>query len=554
MTPAIRRIDTGIARLAGAPAAVQRLILALFAAMAFLPALATLPVTDRDEARFVQASRQMIASGDPIDIRFQDEPRYKKPVGIYWLQALAMLAEGRGATAPLWASRLPSYLAAIAAVVLVQAAGLPLIGAGPAFLASLLFAGTLVLAGEARIAKTDAVLLALVLGMMAVLARLYIRRSLPEGQVYAFWICLALAALVKGPVGPMIVGLAVLALSLADRDRRWLAPLGHRRAIGVLVLILVPWIVAITNRAGADFWIASVGTDLLRKVAEGQEGKGAPPGTYLVLVWFTFWPGSALLAPMLPAIAAARRAPPQRFLLAWLLPGWAVFEAVPTKLIHYPLPLYPALALLAVAAWTARPPGALRPPARFVMLALLALGPVVLGAGIWLAAATGAGRAAWPALAALPPVLFLGLACQRGVAADLRHTPVAALALMAALTAAGVLATLARVPYLWPSAALAPLMQAPVPGCPAPRLLATGYSEPSLIVLTGRATKLLDPGAAAASAARGCAMIAVDDRAAAAFARAAGDLPRTETGRVEGFAIGAGRTVGLDVFAVGPRP
>ena len=42
----------------------------------------------------------------------------------------------------------------------------------------------------------------------------------------------------------------------------------------------------------------------------------------------------------------ARREPGARFLLAWLLPSWAVFEAVITKLPHYVLPLYPAIAIL----------------------------------------------------------------------------------------------------------------------------------------------------------------------------------------------------------------
>ncbi|OYX23063.1 MAG: hypothetical protein B7Z10_12070, partial [Rhodobacterales bacterium 32-66-7] len=58
------------------------LALVVFALLTFLPAFASLPVTDRDEARFTQASRQMVESGDLIDIRFQDEARHKKPIGI----------------------------------------------------------------------------------------------------------------------------------------------------------------------------------------------------------------------------------------------------------------------------------------------------------------------------------------------------------------------------------------------------------------------------------------------------------------------------------------
>ena len=53
----------------------------------FLPGFFNIPAIDRDEARFAQATKQMVESGDFVDIRFQDDVRYKKPVGIYWLQA-----------------------------------------------------------------------------------------------------------------------------------------------------------------------------------------------------------------------------------------------------------------------------------------------------------------------------------------------------------------------------------------------------------------------------------------------------------------------------------
>src|SRR4030088_887386 len=53
----------------------------------FLPGFFNIPPIDRDEARFAQATKQMVESGDFVDIRFQDDVRYKKPVGVYWLQA-----------------------------------------------------------------------------------------------------------------------------------------------------------------------------------------------------------------------------------------------------------------------------------------------------------------------------------------------------------------------------------------------------------------------------------------------------------------------------------
>src|SRR5262245_53368229 len=68
------------------------LFLVLFSLVVFLPGFFTIPPIDRDEARFAQATKQMVETGDFVDIRFQDDVRYKKPVGIYWMQAAAVEA------------------------------------------------------------------------------------------------------------------------------------------------------------------------------------------------------------------------------------------------------------------------------------------------------------------------------------------------------------------------------------------------------------------------------------------------------------------------------
>ena len=62
-------------------------VLLVVSLLGFLPGFFSIPPIDRDEARFAQATKQMIENGDYIDLRFQDDVRYKKPVGIYWLQA-----------------------------------------------------------------------------------------------------------------------------------------------------------------------------------------------------------------------------------------------------------------------------------------------------------------------------------------------------------------------------------------------------------------------------------------------------------------------------------
>ena len=87
-----------------------------------LPGLVSLRPMDRDEPRFAQASKQMLESGDLVDIRFQGEARHKKPVGIYWAQAATVAAaEGLGvprARETIAVYRVPSVLGALAAGLL----------------------------------------------------------------------------------------------------------------------------------------------------------------------------------------------------------------------------------------------------------------------------------------------------------------------------------------------------------------------------------------------------------------------------------------------------
>jgi len=84
----------------------------------YLPGIAAIPPLDRDEARFAQATRQMLETGDFLRIRFQDEARNKKPAGIYWLQAASVNLFSAPESTAIWPYRLPSLLGATLAVLL----------------------------------------------------------------------------------------------------------------------------------------------------------------------------------------------------------------------------------------------------------------------------------------------------------------------------------------------------------------------------------------------------------------------------------------------------
>ncbi len=150
------------------------LLLSLLSLFLYLPGLVALPPMDRDESRFIQATRQMLETGDFIRIQFQQEMRAKKPVGAYWLQAASVSLFSDKASREVWPYRLPSALSAWAAVIMTFAFGQYLFGRQVALLGAALLASSLMLVSEAHQAKTDAIMLACTVAAQGALARVYL--------------------------------------------------------------------------------------------------------------------------------------------------------------------------------------------------------------------------------------------------------------------------------------------------------------------------------------------------------------------------------------------
>ena len=330
------------------------LLAALLTLVAGLPGLLLLPPLDRDESRFAQATVQMLESGDYVDIRFQDEPRWKKPVGIYWMQAVAVAVTSSVENRDIAPYRIPSILGAMLAAAACAWAGAAMFGQRAGFLAGAILGATFLLSTEAGIAKTDAMLCASVTLAMAGLARIYLATRAGEAprrpHKLVFWLGVGLSILIKGPIGLLVVALAILALSIWDRDVRWLGRLGWGWGLPLVALMVGPWAIAITIATDGGFWREAIGGDLAPKIAGAHESHSGFPGMYVLLAPLLFFP-STLLLPAAVATGWSRRAEPAiRFLVCWLVPGWLMFELAPTKLWHYTLPTFGALALLAAAA------------------------------------------------------------------------------------------------------------------------------------------------------------------------------------------------------------
>ncbi len=428
------------------------------------PGLVALPVIDRDEARFAQASRQMFESvalpeserdpelhaGGLVIPRVAGRDRLNKPPMIYWLQAGAAAAM-TGADPmrdAIWMYRLPSVIAAIITVLVTWRLGSEMFAPRVGLLAGAMLAVCPLFAWEAHQARADHVLVACTTLAMWKLWRVWSRAlagARAPWALCAMWVFVALAVYTKGPIGLVVVGLpasmlalraprAAIALNEASKGLSGAsagAPAAGERKrpqharyvfgfrsfrplLGALFVIaaLAPWVFAVASRVGFGAYASLVADEVLGRGVSAKEGHVGPPGYHLVALVLLFWPGVMLTAagvarawrrgtvarrafdaPQDPLIVRAMRstwraitsrfsATPDAFLVAWIVPTWILLELYATKLPHYTMPLYPAIAIAsarAVAVYTRarKTPGSLALVFWCVQGAIVALGASV---------------------------------------------------------------------------------------------------------------------------------------------------------------------------------
>jgi len=356
--------------------------------------IGTSPILNGDEARFAQASREMILSDNWIVPTFAGRPRYDKPILIYWATAASFRTFG---VTP-WAARLPSTVAAALCAALLAWSARRRWSPGSGVAAGLLLAAAPIFFFEGRTCTADALNLLWTLVAMLALEHLMVTNP-TRAAVVAFWAGTALAVLTKGPVAPLFIlftligiwalnrnwtmweGLIAVALLIAgslmlgpilllfpaaaagisflQKPEKWHYLQDFRLQGGLLLFLVItlPWFFAAWHATSGEFFEVAIGRHVLQRGLTALEGHGAFPGFYLVtgLILCFPWLASALAAGI-GTWRKRREAPETLFLMAWALGPLVALELIQTKLVHYWLPSYPALILLAVGwLWTRAP-------------------------------------------------------------------------------------------------------------------------------------------------------------------------------------------------------
>jgi len=325
--------------------------LLLFAALLALYGLgnSTLPLIDRDEPRFAEASREMLQSGDWIIPRVNGEYRFDKPPLTYWCQAGAMKLFGQND----FAVRFPSTVFAAATALLIAAWGRRCGNNSRAgWTAALVFGTCLQVFVHARAAVAD---MPMVFFFTAACWTGWERLERPASVRLwaAFYLALALGFLAKGPIALLPLITPWVYARKRTRDGQPALWISEGAGLILMLVIVGVWGVPALVLTHGEFLRVGIGKHVVQRSIEPMESHGAPGIAgyllflpfYLVTIFVSFAPWSFCLLKVLRR-AAGMRAAVDRYLLLMAGLVFLVFTLIQTKLPHYTLPAFPLLALL----------------------------------------------------------------------------------------------------------------------------------------------------------------------------------------------------------------
>jgi 4-amino-4-deoxy-L-arabinose transferase-like glycosyltransferase len=322
--------------------------------------LADVGLTDRDEGSNAGAAREMLETGDWISPTLNDEPRYAKPAGTYWITAGIYALFGVND----FTARLQSVAFGLALLVLQYLFLHHLRGPALAFCGSLVLLLNVEFVGIHRMVLTDPALVFFTTLAAYAFWLGFCDSNRNPRVLWLFYLGMALGTLAKGPVGILIPLLGIVPyLTLTRQWKRYFAE--GRSLLGwtLCVLIAAPWYLVMLSIHGADY-VAAAQANTTGRFSNPMEGHGGTLLFYFPVLLFGFFPWSGLLPAALWQslkewkVFRTGTADPRGedglllFCALWVSGILLFFTISATRLPHYVLPLYPPAALLVAVLWS----------------------------------------------------------------------------------------------------------------------------------------------------------------------------------------------------------
>jgi 4-amino-4-deoxy-L-arabinose transferase-like glycosyltransferase len=326
----------------------RRDLLALLAlgCLLFLPALGRRDLWNPDEARYAEVAREMRATGEYLLPHLNGQLYTQKPPLLFWSMTLASVPFGRVTET---AARLPSALAAIAALLLTFRIAERLVSRRAAWIAALAFGTSATILWQGRFGQID-----MLLGSLVALAVWFWVRAWTEERptlMLGFFASAGLATIAKGPVGLLPPLFGILLFLVATKRARQIPKLIDR-GLALYAAVVLAWLIPAALRGGSDYLRQIAFKQTVTRYAEPWH-HFQPPWYYLTTIPADFFPWTFLL-PTALVLGWRRLAGRERdgflFGLSWVVATLVFFSLSPAKRSVYMLTMYPGLALVVGAA------------------------------------------------------------------------------------------------------------------------------------------------------------------------------------------------------------
>ncbi|MBI1916163.1 MAG: glycosyltransferase family 39 protein [Planctomycetes bacterium] len=339
--------------------AVLFVLLAGWLYLLFLYGLADRDLWNSHEARAGMDAQSLLDGDGLLPRLYDDRPDLQKPPLYYWL--VAAVARLRGGTVDAWAVRLPAALAAILCVGIVAAFGWGCGRPREGLLAAVMLATAVHFTWLGRVGRIDMPLtcaVATTLACFSLAERDNLSRRYRLGLLLTAYVCLAVAVLLKGPIG-IVLPVAAFGMHLLCEGkgsppwqlRRWGA-LVHRLGLWwglpLLLTLTVPWFWWADHETGGELARVFLWHHNVERGLGGSSLREHPWWFYGPQFAVDFLPWSLLV----PTAAwyffrhgrwrADREA---RLGLAWFVAMAAVLSCARYKRADYLVPAYPGAAL-----------------------------------------------------------------------------------------------------------------------------------------------------------------------------------------------------------------
>lgn len=311
----------------------------------FIPFLGNVHLFDWDEVNFAEAAREMIVTGDYLQVRIDFEPFHEKPPLFIWMQVASMKVFGVND----FAARFPNALIGIITLLLLYKIGNKLIDDRFGLIWVLTYIGSFLPHFYFKTGIIDPTFNLLIFLGIYYLYKYYFEYKLRINKyLYISGLLLGLAVFTKGPVGILIPGMILIVFYIIKR-KEIKFPLKEALIISFISLIpIVLWYLAITFTTGQNT-ISQFVSYQIRLMTTGDAGHGQPFYYHFVVLLFGCFPASILLLRgIIRQVEEFYNVSLFKlFMVIMLLVVLIVFSIVKTKIVHYSSMTYFPITFLA---------------------------------------------------------------------------------------------------------------------------------------------------------------------------------------------------------------